>query len=76
MSGVLVSEYNVSAGSSLSSPSSVGTSLIESEPGIECGETINFYIWIGEDLFSSGTSVSVNMHSISGIDYMKLVRLL
>ena len=75
VNGILVSEYNISEGGSLSDPSRIGTSLLESELGLESGETINFYIWIGEDLFSSGTSVSVNLHSLSGIDYAKLLKL-
>lgn len=76
VNNVVVSEYNISAGGSLSDTGSIGTSLSENGLAIDSGETVNVYVWIGEDRFSSGTSVSVHLHSISGIDYVKLLMLL
>ena len=76
VNGILVSENNISAGGSLSSPDSIGTTLPSEGMSIESGETVDVYIWIGEDLFSSGTSVSINLHSVSGIEYVKLLKLL
>ena len=76
VNNMLVSEYNITAGGSLSGADSIGTSIPESGLGIESGQTLDVYVWIGEDLLSSGTSVSIDLHSVSGIDYVKLLKLL
>jgi archaeal type IV pilus assembly protein PilA len=72
---VLISEYNISEGESLSSTASMGTSLPDGGITLESGETVAVDVWIGSGLFSSGTSISVKIHSTSGFDYVKLVKL-
>ena len=76
VNNVMVSEYNISVGGSLSGTGSVGTSMLESGISLQSGETVDLYVWIGSGLYSSGTSISVMLHSVSGFDYMKLVTLL
>ena len=71
----LISEYNISAGGSLSDTSSMGTSIPDGGIIMQSGESVNIDVWIGSGLFSSGTSIAVKLHSTSGFDYVKLVKL-
>lgn len=70
-----VDEYGITQIGSLTDASSKGTSLQSSGLSLQSGESSTVYVWIGSDLFSSGTSISVKLQSSSGIGYIKLVRL-
>ena len=72
----LVDEYNVSTGGSLTDPGSIGASVSTNGLMLQSGESTVVYLWIGSGLLSSGTSVSVKLHSVSGFDYVKLVKLM
>ena len=72
---VLVDEYDIIFNGSLADTTSIGTSLTKNGLYLESGESSTVYVWIGSDLLSSGTSVSIHLHSISGINYIKLVKL-
>ncbi len=72
---VPVDEYGITPGGSLTDASSKGTSIPSTGLNLQSGESSTVYVWIGSDLFSSGTSVSVKLQSISGIGYIKLVQL-
>ena len=72
---VLISEYNISAGGSLSGTASMGTSMVDGGITLQSGESVEVDVWIGSGLFSSGTSIAVKLHSTSGFDYVKLVKL-
>ena len=71
----LIDDHNVSSGGSLTDTYSTGTSIPSGGLSLASGESTTEYIWIGSDLFSSGTSISVKLHSVSGISYIKLVKL-
>ena len=71
----MVDDYNVSDGGSLTDTESVGVSMPVEGLILASGQTDTLYVWIGSGLFSSGTSVSIKIHSVSGFDYMKLVTL-
>ena len=72
---VLISEYNISEGGTLSGINAMGTSMSDIGRTLQSGETAEVEVWIGSGLFSSGTSISVKLHSTSGFDYVKLVKL-
>jgi flagellin-like protein len=71
----IVTEYNITEGGSLSSISAIGTSMSDNGVFLQSGETMDVYVWIGSGLFSSGTTIAVKLHSTSGFDYVKLVKL-
>ena len=71
----LVDEYGITSGGSLSSNSSIGTSIPVDGLPLTSGESATVSVWIGSALFSSGTSVEVNVHSAFGMDYIKLIKL-
>ncbi len=75
MNGVPVNDYGVSSGGSLSTASSTGTSVPSDGLTLKSGEGTTIYVWIGGDLMSSGTSCEVKIHSVAGMDYMTLVKL-
>ncbi|MCW4048619.1 MAG: hypothetical protein NWE89_02675 [Candidatus Bathyarchaeota archaeon] len=72
---VPIDEYNIPVNGSLSSTTVTGTSIPDSGFSLASGEGTTIYVWIGSDLFSSGTSIVVMIHSLSGTDYMRLIRL-
>jgi hypothetical protein len=72
---VVVAEYNITGGGSLSGTGSIGTSMSDKGIFLQSGETVDVYVWIGSGWFSSGTSIAVKLHSTSGFDYVKLVKL-
>ena len=71
----MVTEHNISEGGTLSGINAMGTSMSDTGVILQSGETIDIKVWIGSGLFSSGTSISVKLHSTSGFDYVKLVKL-
>ena len=71
----IVSEYNITDGGSLSDTDVIGTSMSDNGMFLQSGETVDVYVWIGSGLYSSGTSLAVKLHSTSGFDYVKLVKL-
>ena len=70
-----IDEYNITFGGALTNTYSIGTSLPEDGFVMESGESTNAYVWIGSDLFSSGTSVSVRLQNTGGISYISQVKL-
>lgn len=75
LNDMLIDEFNISAGGSLTNTNSVGTSLPADGLILRSGESAIFYVWIGSDLFSTGTSVAIRLHSVSGIDYIRQLKL-
>jgi archaeal type IV pilus assembly protein PilA len=75
VNNALVDEYDVSAGGSLSSTDVIGTSVSSDGLGLESGEQATAYIYIGSDLLSSGTTISVNLQSLAGVNYIVPVKL-
>lgn len=58
-----------------------GTNIPESGIAIESGKTAivgtdPVQVYIGSELFSSGTTVNIKIHSAGGMDYIKLVELI
>jgi hypothetical protein len=76
VNGVPVNDYRVSNGGSLSDASSTGTSIPSDGLTLMSGEGAIMYVWIGSDLMSSGTSCEVKIHSVAGMDYMRLIKLI
>ncbi len=71
----VVDDYNVTAGGSLSNVDSIGTSIDSSGLRLESGESTTAYVWVGSDLFSSGTTVIIRLQSVAGVNYFRPVKL-
>ena len=76
VNSVPVNEYGVSGGGSLSNALCTGTSVSSSGLTLMSGEGTIIYVWIGSSLMSSGTSCEVKLHSVAGMDYLRLVKLI
>lgn len=72
---VPVDEYDIQPGEALTDTANTGTSIPSTGLYLESGESATVYLWIGSDLLSSGTSVSIRLQGSSGIGYIKLVKL-
>ena len=56
-------------------PSTTGTSIVTPDGlPIESGNEVTVYVYIG-DLFSSGTTLNIKIHSAGGMDYIRLIKL-
>jgi len=75
VNGVPVNVYGASNGGSLPNAMCTGTSISSSGLTLRSGEGATVYVWIGDDLISSGTSCEVKLHSEAGMDYLRLVKL-
>jgi archaeal type IV pilus assembly protein PilA len=72
---VPIDEYGILLGGVLSEASAIGSNMPPDGLNLQSGESTTVYVWVGSDLFSSGTSISVKLQSVSGIGYIKLVQL-
>ena len=70
-----VDEYGVTSGGSLATNTSIGTSMPQEGLTLASGASDTMSIWVGSGLFSSGTSLEVNLLSSSGMNYFKQVKL-
>ena len=70
-----IDDYNVTFGGSLTDGQSIGTSISENGLVLESGESMNAYVWIGSDRFSSGTFIAVRLQNLSGISYISQVKI-
>ncbi len=75
VNGEPVNVFGISAGGSLPNAMCTGTSISSSGLKLMSGEGTTVYVWIGDDLLSSGTSCEVKLHSEAGMDYLRLVKL-
>ena len=72
---VPIKEYNISEGGALSDPDSTGTDIPASGIRIESGDTETISVWIGSNLYSSGTYISLKIYTVSGMSHIKFVRI-
>ena len=70
-----VDEYGLVAGGSLSNGYLIGTSLPFDVVNLQPGESLELYVWIGEDRFSSGTTVLVRIGSVNNVSQNISVKL-
>jgi flagellin-like protein len=70
-----IDEYGVLNGDTLPSGSVMGTSIPKSGITIEPGESLNANIWIGKKLFSSGSTIEIQIENISSTKISRTVKL-
>jgi flagellin-like protein len=68
VNNILIKDYDLSPGGSLSDVYSTGTDLPEEAYILRPGETISAIIWVGGGLFSSGTAVNVQVLNVNSVD--------
>lgn len=71
-----VNEYGKAPGDSLSSGTVIGTSISKSGIMLESGETTTQYLWIGSELFSSGTSIEIKIENVNNVGVSRVVILI
>jgi archaellum component FlaG (FlaF/FlaG flagellin family) len=64
----LINAYGILSGDSLSDKYSTSTSISENGYNISPGESISAYIWIGSGLYSSGTSINIQILNVNSVD--------
>ena len=62
-----VDVYGIMAGGSLSDGSLIGTSLSSDGINLQPGENVDVLVWIGDERFSSGTTVLVRMGAVNNV---------
>lgn len=60
-----INEYGLMIGDSLISEVSIGTSIPKSGLTIEPGQEITEYLWVGNQLYSPGTSIEIQIENIN-----------
>jgi flagellin-like protein len=68
-----VNEYDIAPGESLSSGRVIGTSLPKSGIILESGESTTQHLWIGSELFSSGTSIEIKIENINNVGVSRVI---
>jgi hypothetical protein len=70
-----VDEYGLIHGDSLEDGSQIGTSVPADGMSIESGDMENIYIWVGNELFSSGSQIVIRFNDPQSVILMKSVKL-
>jgi archaellum component FlaG (FlaF/FlaG flagellin family) len=68
VNNILIKDYDLSAGDSLFDIYSTGTNLPEEMYILRPGETVSAYIWVGSGLFSSGTTINIQVLNVNSVD--------
>jgi len=63
------------AGATIVGASETGSTIPDAGIPINSGMDQTVSVYIGKDLFSSGTTINIKLHSAGGMDYIKLVEL-
>ncbi len=72
---VPVAEKGLIHGGSLSSRLSIGTSIPLDGLVIPVGKSANIYLWIGNDKFSRGTSIEIEIQKVDSLELRKTITL-
>ena len=75
VNGRIVDVYGLVHGDSLLSGELLGTSLPIDGYKLMNGEGLEIYLWIGDELFSSGTVVVINLNPINNVTLSKSIKL-
>jgi flagellin-like protein len=70
-----VDVYGLNTSSSLAHGGLIGTSLPVDGVNLLPSEELVLLIWVGEQLFSSGTTITVDINSVNNVNHMKFVKL-
>jgi len=62
-------------GSPLVATGQTGSSIPDAGLPIDSGKDATVTVYIGSNLFSSGTTINIKIHSAGGMDYIRLVEL-
>ena len=75
LNGREVDVYGLVHGDSLPDGRKLGTSVSTEGLLFESGETGNIYVWVGSELFSSGTQVVLHFNDPNSVTSMKTITL-
>jgi hypothetical protein len=70
-----VDVYGLNSSSSLAHGGFIGTSLPVDGVNLLTSEEFVLYIWVGDQLFSSGTTITVDVNSVNNVNHKKFVQL-
>jgi hypothetical protein len=70
-----VDVYGLNVNSSLANGGLIGTSLSTDGVNLLTSEELKLYIWVGDQLFSSGTSITINVNSVNNVNHKKFAQL-
>jgi hypothetical protein len=70
-----VDEYGLIHGDSLEDGSQIGTSVPSDGMSIESGNVENIYVWVGNELFSSGSQIVIRFNDPHSVTMMKAITL-
>ena len=70
-----VNKYGIVAGDKLENGSLVATSLPVEGIKLTPGEKMDVSVWVGEKLFSSGTTILLNVNTINNVTQYKTIKL-
>jgi archaellum component FlaG (FlaF/FlaG flagellin family) len=68
VNNILIKDYDLSPGDSLFDVYSTGTNLPEEAYILRPGETLFGNIWVGNGLFSSGTTINIQILNVNSVD--------
>lgn len=71
----LVDEYGVSPGGSLSGKSVIGTSVPVDGVVIVSDSRLSISVWVGSDLFSGGSQISLHIFDPNTLEYTRYITL-
>jgi hypothetical protein len=75
VNGKPVDVYGLIHGDSLVNGTLIGTSLTEDGVVLTSGESFNAHVWIGDQLFSSGTEIEIHFNDINSVTLKRSVQL-
>jgi hypothetical protein len=75
VSRILVEEYGLKPGDSLSSASTIGSSLTRDGLMIKPNTSETIHVWIGSSLYSSGNQISLHIFNPDDLEYTKYIKL-
>jgi hypothetical protein len=70
-----VDVYGLNVNSYLANGGLIGTSLSTDGVNLLTSEELKLYIWVGDQLFSSGTSITINVNSVNNVNHKKFAQL-
>ena len=59
--------FGMAHGDSLQNGGQIGTSIPVEGLHLEPGNSSNIYVWIGKDLFSSGTDITIHLNNLTQV---------
>jgi flagellin-like protein len=68
-----IHEYGLTVDNGLMDSMNIGTSLPDDGVWLSPGEDVDVFVLIGEELFSSGTAVSLSVNLINAVEFNRII---